>query len=111
MVVKNKDKMVIVLDREKIIQAGQYDPDELERYIEGVFAKLGISKDHQGVYINGGFTSFMVVLMILQDIDWFINYVKEWKWYKLCSNTDYPCEDDYKYEDLLLEFKELKWNT
>ena len=38
-----------------------------------------IYKDQQGVYVRGDFSSFMIAIMILQDIDWFIDYVKEWK--------------------------------
>ena len=47
-------KLVIKMDREKILNDGIYNADKIERYIDSLFEKEGLVKADSGLYVETG---------------------------------------------------------
>ena len=94
-------KLVIKMDREKILNDGIYNADKIERYIDSLFEKEGLVKADSGLYVETGddsdYARFWAIIMYLKDLKWFCDYVSEFVWYN-SDNSDcfcvLPCHDD-----------------
>ncbi|MDE5910635.1 MAG: hypothetical protein K2H52_18215 [Lachnospiraceae bacterium] len=100
-------KMLIKLDKEKIEHEGQYDFDKMNRIIDEEFASMGITKDENGLYINGDFGSFGSMIFALQKLDWFMDNISEWLWYDSGFIID-PTPDEYLIEDLAMYYRKKR---
>ena len=82
-------KMLITLDEDKISEEGKYDLVKIHAYLENAFSKRGMSKDKDGWYKDGNFTTCGSLIIKLSQTDWFMNNVREWLWYDTSdSSTD-----------------------
>lgn len=98
---KNYDKMLIELDKEKIIEDKKYSPEAIEKYITDIFKDLDIYQNEDGYFENGNFISFSSALMVFQNKKYITDYIKEWKWFYPKENVTYPIfDEDYECEDL-----------
>ena len=82
-------KMLITLDEDKIQKEGKYNLKKINSYLETAFSKRGMTKDANGWYKDGNFTTCGSLIIKLSQTDWFMNNVLEWLWYDTSdSSTD-----------------------
>ncbi len=103
-------KLVIKMNREKILNDGIYNADKIERYIDSLFEKEGLVKADSGLYVETGddsdYARFWAIIMYLKDLEWFCDYVSEFVWYN-SDNSKNP--ENFYIEDVKAEmFKRKK---
>ena len=82
-------KMLIKLDEDKIVREKKYDINKINKYLASAFDKRGMSKDKDGWYINGNFTTCGSLIIKLSKKDWFMDNVTDWLWFDSSdSSTD-----------------------
>lgn len=96
-------KMLIKFDNEKVEREGKYDLEKMNRIIDEEFASMGVTKDKDGLYVNGDFGSFGSMIFALQKLDWFMDNIVEWLWY---DSDGKPDPEDYSVEDLATHYLE-----
>ena len=96
-------KMLIKFDEQKVEREGKYDLEKMNKVIDKEFLDMGVTKDENGVYVNGDFESFGSMIFALKKLDWFVENVSEWLWYDsgFISN---PTPDEYIVEDLIARY-------
>lgn len=86
-------KMKVVIDDEKLESQGKYNVADFHNHLDKMFAKFDIKQTEEHIYTGSEEDeSYMALIGILLDCEWFMNYVKEWVWIDE--------EEDY-IEDLL----------
>lgn len=86
-------KMKVVIDDEKLENQGKYSVAGFHNHLDKVFAKFNIKQIEEHIYTGSEEDeSYMALIGILLDCEWFMDYVKEWVWIDE--------EEDY-IEDLL----------
>ncbi|MBQ9605853.1 MAG: hypothetical protein IJV16_01595 [Lachnospiraceae bacterium] len=85
-------KMLIKLDEDKIAREKKYDINKINNYLTTAFNKRGMSRDKDGWYANGNFTTCGSMTIILSDKDWFMDNISEW----LLVDTADSSMDDLK---------------
>lgn len=102
-------KLVIKMDREKILKDGIYNAGKIESYIDSLFEKEGLVKADEGLYIETGdksdYARFWAIIMYLKDLKWFCNYVSEFVWYNSDDSND---PEDFYVEDVKAEMLKRK---
>ena len=105
-------KLVIKMDREKILNDGIYNADKIERYIDSLFEKEGLVKADSGLYVETGddsdYARFWAIIMYLKDLKWFCDYVSEFVWYN-SDNSKNP--ENFYIEDVKAEMLKRKKKT
>lgn len=86
-------KMKVVMDEEKIKSQGEYNVSTIKEQLKKSFGLFDIVETEENIYTgNEEDESYMALVSIFLDCEWFMNNVKEWIWIDE--------EDDY-IEDLL----------
>lgn len=86
-------RMKVVMDDAKIENQGEYSVAAIHNHLDNVFAKFDIKQTEEHIYTGSEEDeSYMALVGILLDCEWFMDYVKEWVWIDE--------EEDY-VEDLL----------
>lgn len=91
-------KMMLELDKPKIIQEGRVSIEDIEDIIMEDLESRGIFRDEDGFFTGGTFRDFGNFIFTLMDVEWMIPYIKEWKWYN--SDRCYS-ENEFIVEDIL----------
>lgn len=96
-------KMLIELDRDKILREQEYNLTEMEDCIERLFTDVGMHRDADGFFVDGDFISIGAIVWSLSDTQWFIENVKRWLWYE--SENEHPTDDsEFSIEDLVAHY-------
>lgn len=74
-------KMLIELDKNKILQDSKYSLSKINVYISNAFKERNMKQDSDGWYTNGTFASCGSLALILSSKDWFMDNVQKWLWY------------------------------
>ena len=98
-------KMILELDKEKIVRDGIIPLQEVEDALQEDFSSRGIYKDEHGFYVGGSFFGFGGLMSSLWDSELFVSYVKEWKWYNSDRSDD---DSEFIVEDILAYVKNGK---
>lgn len=95
-------KMLIEFDREKILREQQYNLEDMEKYIEKMFAIGNMHRDEEGIFGIGDFSSIGAIVSVLSKKEWFTGNVKRWIWYD--SGFDDSENPRFSEEDLMLSY-------
>lgn len=95
-------KMLIKFDEEKIEHEGEHDLKKMEKFLNDEFAKRGIYKDDEGLYVGGDFSTFGSMIWSLSEMDWFLDNASKWVWYDSEGQAD---SNVYGEEELLEHYK------
>ena len=102
-------KVEIRLDRDKIIETGEYEPERIRRGVENAFLQYGFREEvlEDGTICFWGnrhpddYAHFGGLITALKRESWFLPYVDRWLWYN--SDGQYN-EDSYRIEDILYHY-------
>ena len=95
-------KMEIALDTQKIENEGVYEPSEITRQLDKLFAKMNIQKLGEGLYTGGDFAGYGSAILFLKKQPWFMSYVDKWLWY---NSDGSDREEDFTVEDVAAHYK------
>lgn len=98
-------KMFLELDADKIEREGKYDLDKINAYLDKETKSRGIYKDKTGFYVGGSFAAFGGLILLLAEDAWFLDNVKEWKWYNSDGQKN---PEDFGVEDIAQFFRNKK---
>lgn len=98
-------KMLLELNVDKIEHEGKYDLDKINDYLDKETRNRGIYKDKTGFYVGGSFAAFGGLILSLADNTWFLDNVKEWKWYNSDGQND---PENFGVEDIAQFFHNKK---
>ena len=99
-------KLELRMNKEQIIEKGEYDPAALEERLDKGFLQFGFRKEkltdgticYWGNNQRHDYAHFGALINSLQDTPWFMEYADKWLWYN--SNGQYD-ENSYRVEDML----------
>ena len=102
-------KMIIQMNNEKIMEKGEYSPEQIIAALDRIFFQKGIDKkeldldiiEYVGHDNPTDFANFGKIMLGLKDQDWFMDNAKEWFY---CSNDDSDDPEDFEKEDLLVHY-------
>lgn len=95
-------KLLIELDREKILRENKYDLETIDKFLESVYEDEKMYLDKDGECMVGNFTSIGALVMVLSKAEWFLENVKRWIWYD--SGFDNSENPKFGKEDLMLRY-------
>lgn len=105
----NLIKVEMKLNKERILDDGEYTPERIMKGVDNAFAKHGFRKEilEDGTICFWGnrqsddFAKFGGLVVALHKTEWFMPYVDKWLWYNSDGQLDEKC---YRIEDILFFF-------
>lgn len=81
------NKIVIEFDKKKASDKNVMI-EELMTKTDGIFERRNFTKEGTGIYIGKDDFDFMVVAGVLQQLEWFKEFVSKWLWYEYEDDAD-----------------------
>ena len=102
-------KLELRMDKERIVEVGEYDPDKIMERIDNAFLRFGFRKEifedgticFLGNRQRDDFAHFASLILALKKTAWFMDYVDKWLWYNSDGQYDEEC---YNIEDVLYHY-------
>lgn len=99
-------KLELRMDRDRIEEKGEYDPEKLQERLDKGFFRFGFRKEiladgticYWGNNQRHDYAHFGALINSLEDTPWFMEYVDKWLWY---NSDGQPDENCYNIEDIL----------